>query len=155
MQIGRTLEFNFIKNPKALIFGVHFKVKTLYLNETIKTIFDMKSIFSIFSIALLMVLISSCTKCNNEDPTARVLNNGSASANLQLTASDGDIVSITELGTGLISSVKSYSPGTTTLNGTIDGVQLSETIEMSECVSYDITISSQNKIVVFSTNKNE
>lgn len=113
----------------------------------------MKSFLRILSIALIVVFASSCNKCNNENPTARVLNNGTSSVSLQITASDGDIISITDLGTGFISSVKSYAPGTATLNGSIDGVQLTKSIEMIECTSYDISINNQNEVVVFSTSK--
>lgn len=112
----------------------------------------MKSIAVFISIFFLMIL-TSCNKCNNENPTARVLNNGTSAVSLQLTDANGDIVSITDLGVGLVSSMKSYAPGTTALNGTIDGIQLSESIEMSECTSYDISINSQNEVVVFSTSK--
>ena len=110
----------------------------------------MKAITVLLSIFFLMIF-SSCNKCNNENPTARVVNNGTSSANLEITASDGELVSITDLGAGLISSSESYSPGTTTVNCIIDGIQLTEKVEMSECKSYDITINSENVIVVFST----
>ena len=96
------------------------------------------------------MIFSGCNKCNNENPTARVVNNGTSSASLQITASNGDVISITDLGSGLVSSSESYWPGTTVVNCTVDGVQLTETVEMSECTSYDLTINSQNEIVVFS-----
>ncbi len=99
------------------------------------------------------MIFSSCAKCNNEEPTARVLNNGSTAANVQITASNGDIISITELSSGLISSVKSYSAGNASINASIDGSQLSQSLNMEECVSYDITITSENEIVVFSQEK--
>ncbi|SRR5690554_3016921 len=114
----------------------------------------MKSVALFFGLMLLMALTNSCKKCNNEDPTARVVNNGTSAASLQLKASDGDIISITELPNGSISSVKSYAPGITIVSCTIDGIQLSESVNMSECISYDITINSENEIVVFSHDKN-
>lgn len=112
----------------------------------------MKHIAFFLGLVTLMVF-TSCAKCNNEAPTARVLNNGTAEANLQIISSDGDIIAITDLPNGSISSVKSYSPGTTTVNCSIEGIQLTETVNMVECFTYDITISGENKIVIFSQEK--
>lgn len=112
----------------------------------------MKTITVLLSLFFLMIF-SGCNKCNNENPTSRVVNNGTSSASLQITASNGDVISITDLGSGLISSSESFSPGTTTVNCTIDGIQLTETVEMSECTSYDITITSENMISIFSRAK--
>lgn len=113
----------------------------------------MKSLISVLYISLLLVFFSSCKKCNNENPSARVVNNGTAEASLQITASDGDVVAISDLGKGVISSEKSYASGSTTIVGTIENQQLNETVEMIECTAYDITITSENKIMVFSTKK--
>ncbi|WP_123776004.1 hypothetical protein [Brumimicrobium aurantiacum] len=94
--------------------------------------------------------LTSCSKCNDDDPLARIANNGTSTANLQITASNGDVVSITELEKGTISSEKVYSVGTTILNGTIENEQISDTFELSTCTAYDITINSDNEIVLFS-----
>lgn len=109
----------------------------------------MKAVAFVLGLTILMVFANSCQKCNNDDPTARVLNNGTSEANLQITSADGDIISITDLPNGSISSVKSYAPGTTTINGTIEGLPLTGSVSMSECKSYDITINGDNKIVIF------
>jgi hypothetical protein len=114
----------------------------------------MKSVVISLSLVALLFLVNSCNKCNNDDPTARVVNNGTSAANLQITSFDGNIVSITDLEKGFISSENSYAPGTATLSGSIEGIQLTETLDMSECTAYDVTITSDNKIVVFSQNKN-
>ncbi|PWH85786.1 hypothetical protein [Brumimicrobium oceani] len=113
----------------------------------------MKLIIILLSISFLTIFVS-CEKCNNEEPTAKVINNGTASVSLQITSSVGNVISISELGKGLISSEESYSPGVATISGSIDGIQLSESVNMSECTSYDITITSENKISIFSQDKN-
>lgn len=113
----------------------------------------MKIIQLFLGIILLMVFVSSCKKCDTENPTARVVNNGTAKASVQITASDGDVIAIADLGKGLISAEKSYAPGTVSIVGTVESDQLNETVGMKECTSYDITITSENKIVIFSTKK--
>jgi hypothetical protein len=113
----------------------------------------MKSIAVLLSISVLMIF-TSCKKCNNDDPTARVVNNGTSAVSLQITSSVGNVISITGLEKGLISSEKSYSTGVATISGTIEGIQLSESVDMAECYAYDITITSDNKLSVFSQDKN-
>lgn len=113
----------------------------------------MKSIAILLSFSVLIIL-TSCNKCSNEDPTAKVVNNGSSAVNLQITSSAGNIISITELSKGSISTVNSYASGLTSIIGTIDGIELIDSIDMTECKSYDITITSNNEISVFSQEKN-
>jgi hypothetical protein len=115
--------------------------------------FKMKTISIFFTLAIFTFLASSCNKCNNDDPTARILNKGTGSAEIQITAANGNIVQISDLSTGSISSSKEYAPGNTTVKYTIGSLEKTEVIALSSCTDYDISINSDNKLVIFSQEK--
>ena len=110
----------------------------------------MKKITFLLSLSLFILSVSSCGKCKNEDPTARVLNNGTGSANIQIKDSDGSIVSISDLSKGSISSTKEHAPGSTTVTLTIENVEKTESFILKTCTNNDITINSDNELVMFS-----
>ncbi|HLV42692.1 MAG TPA: hypothetical protein VKY37_10460 [Brumimicrobium sp.] len=108
----------------------------------------MKNTILIFSI--LIFIFTSCAKCKDDDPKARVLNKGTGSVDVQIKSTDGNIVSISDLASGSVSSLKEYSPGATSFKYKIEGVEKTETITLNTCTSYDISINSDNEIVMFS-----
>lgn len=108
-----------------------------------------------FLLALsFFIFLTGCKKCKNEDPIARLINNGTNVANAQIKDSGGNIVSINDLAKGGISAEKTYASGKVEVEVSIDGQELTEDVDMNECNSYDITISAENKIVVFSRELN-
>jgi len=114
----------------------------------------MRTTILLFALSLVTLLATSCKKCNNDDPTARIINNGSGSADVQIKAADGNLVQISDLTSGSISSTKEYVPGTATVKYAIGGEDKTESISLETCTDYDITINSENKLVIFSQEKN-
>lgn len=110
----------------------------------------MKVIILFFTLTVFTHLMTSCAKCNNDNPTARVLNKGTGVADIQITAANGDIVSIADLASGSISSTKNYASGTTTISYTIENTEKVESFVLNTCTSYDISINSDNEMVLFS-----
>src|SRR5690554_8046106 len=105
----------------------------------------MRTTILLATLLFVTFLASSCKKCNNENPTARILNNGISSVDMQITASDGSIVTIFELAKDGIHPSKEYASGSTTIQYTIEGVEQTDVFTLNTCTSYDITINSNNR----------
>lgn len=102
----------------------------------------------------LIILISSfvitglfsCNKCRNEDPSARIINDGTKDASVQVKTSGGNTININNVAPGTSSDYRTYAPGTVTYTITIADINYVETVEMVECYNYDIVIDSNNNI---------
>ena len=62
-------------------------------------------------IALLAVTeFSSCKKCKGENPSARIVNNGTSKASVQIKTSGGNTVNLNNVDPGTSSAYASYAP---------------------------------------------
>src|SRR6185295_16143445 len=97
-------------------------------------------------LALIVSSLSSCKKCKGEDPRARIVNNGTDKASVQIKTSGGNTVNINNVDQGTTSFYESYAPGSVTFTITIKGVNYVINVVMEKCFEYDINIDSANNL---------
>jgi hypothetical protein len=106
-------------------------------------------------VALFIISFSSCKKCKNEDPRARVTNNGTAVASVQIKTSNGNTENINNVAAGTSSEYKSYAPGEVTFTITVDRVNYVKAVPMASCFEYNIAIDANNNITTTPTDRND
>ncbi|MCX2738338.1 hypothetical protein [Pontibacter anaerobius] len=104
---------------------------------------------------VLMVGMSSCNKCDNENPRARVINHGSLVASVQIKTSNGNTENINNVMPNTSSDTRSYAKGLVTFTITLDKTELVETVQMDSCYEYDIVIDANNSISTVSRDLND
>ena len=97
---------------------------------------------------------SSCKKCKGEDPRARITNNGTQKASVQVKTSGGNTVNINNVDPGTSSDYANYAPGQVTFTITVSNVNYVKTTDISTCFQYDIVIDRANVISVNGTDRN-
>ena len=115
------------------------------------------------NLVLLLTICSlgfaSCKKCRNEDPRARVLNNGTENVKVHIETSGGNTININNIDTGQSSDFESYAPGTVEFTITVgtggNSTDYVSTVTMEECFEYDIVLDENNNIVSVPTDRNE
>jgi len=90
--------------------------------------------------------MNSCSKCTDADPTARIINNGTEKASVQIKTSDGNTVNINNVDPGTSSPYSSYAAGIVTFTITVKTVDYEKTFTMGTCYEYDIAIDANNNI---------
>ena len=103
---------------------------------------------------LLAVAMSSCKKCKDEDPRARIINNGTDKADVQVKTSGGNTVNINNVQPGTSSPYSSYAPGQVTFTISVDGTEYEKKVDVTTCYDYDIAIDASNNITVKSIDRN-
>jgi hypothetical protein len=109
-----------------------------------------------FSYPLITVLfflalasgISSCSKkCKDEQPRARIENNGTAKADVQIKTSGGNTENINNVYPGQLSEWRSFAPGhlefTVAVQGSTPAIIM---VDMINCWEYNIIIDSANNL---------
>lgn len=107
------------------------------------------------TLIVALQLITSCKKCKNEDPSARIVNNGTEKASVQIKTTGGNTVNINNIEPGTASPYSSYAPGITTFTIVVGNNELVETVKMEECFNYDIIIDSNNNILTKTYDRNK
>ena len=102
----------------------------------------------IFFVMILITAFSSCSKkCKDENPRARINNQGTDKADVQIKTSGGNTENINNIYTGQVSPWVSYAPGqlefTINVSGSTDTVVL---VTMSSCWEYDINIDTADRV---------
>lgn len=119
----------------------------------------MKKTAIILSIILLALTFNSCKKCRNEEPRARVLNNGSEDVSVHIETSGGNTVNINNILPGQASEFASYAPGvvdfTITVGNGGSAVNYNISVIMEACFEYDIVLDANNVISSVPTDRNE
>ncbi|MDZ4203400.1 MAG: hypothetical protein U1C46_01160 [Bacteroidales bacterium] len=103
---------------------------------------------------LVFTGLYSCKKCKNEDPSARIINNGTENASVQIKTSGGNTVNINNVAPGTSSPYASYASGIVTFTITVANNNYVETVQMVECFNYDISIDSKNNITTTAIDRN-
>jgi hypothetical protein len=103
----------------------------------------------------MIVVMDSCKKCKGEDPSARIINNGTDKASVQIKTSGGFTVNINNVDPGTASPYSSYAPGEITFTITVNDNEYVKTVEMSQCYKYDIAIDSDNNITSTAIDRNK
>jgi hypothetical protein len=104
---------------------------------------------------LFAVSMNSCKKCKNEAPRARVINNGSKVASVQIKTSGGNTENINNVNPGTSSDFRSYAPGITTFTISIEQDTYIHQTEMSDCFEYDIAIDENNVVTSVPSDRND
>jgi hypothetical protein len=91
---------------------------------------------------------SSCSEsCDNEDPRARIVNNGTAKASVQIKTSGGNTENINNIESGQISDWRSFAAGNTEFTLAIQGEDDTlVVVHMLNCYEYSINIDGQNNV---------
>ena len=109
-----------------------------------------------FGLLGLSLTSQACGKrCKNEDPRARIVNNGTASASVQIKTSGGNTENINNVMPGTFSEYRHYAPGFVIFTTTIDRQTYVDTVSMTTCFEYDIVIGPDNRILSVPTDRNE
>lgn len=106
-------------------------------------------------IGAIAIIENGCAECKNENPRAKITNNGTASASVQIKTSGGNTVNINNVDPGQSSEYKSYAAGLTKFTITVGGNDYVKEIEMSECYEYDIAIDGNNNITTSAFDRND
>lgn len=102
-----------------------------------------------FSIFILGIIISSCNQpCENEDPRARIVNNGTDKASVQIKTSGGSTENINNIQSGQVSAWSSFASGNTEFTVSVQGMPDDTLIivDMVDCWEYEIIIDSNNNV---------
>jgi hypothetical protein len=114
----------------------------------------LKTSLLILFATLLIAGLSSCSKCKNEDPSARIINNGMQKASVQVKTSGGNTININNVDPGTSSPYASYAPGLVTFTITVAENDYVETQQMQDCFDYDISIDANNNITAIAIDRN-
>lgn len=119
-------------------------------------------IMRVFLCSMLTIMalgLGSCKKCNNEDPRARVVNNGTKSVSVQIKTSGGNTVNINNIDGGQVSEYRTYAAGNVEFTITIGkgGATVIDVLKvaMENCYEYDIIIDGNNLVTSLPIDRNE
>lgn len=104
---------------------------------------------------LFMTGLSSCDKCDNANPVAKVVNQGTVEASVQIKTSNGNTENINNVMPNSTSAARSYAKGLVTFTIMVDKTELVETVQMDTCHEYDIVIDANNNISTVSRDLND
>ena len=116
---------------------------------------NIKFVLMIVFAGLFLFTMNSCKNCKHEDPAARIINNGTAKASVQIKTSGGNTVNINNVQPGTSSEYRSFAPGYITFTIDVNGNDYVEMVDMGECFDYDIAIDNNNKITVVAFDRND
>ena len=116
---------------------------------------NLKLLQTIVLTGLLAFTINGCKKCKNEDPRARIINNGTEKADVQVKTSGGNTININNVASGTSSSYSSYAAGQTTFTINVANTNYVKAVDVAKCYDYDIAIDAGNNITVATIDRNE
>lgn len=102
-----------------------------------------------FSVFILWLIFASCNQpCENEDPRARIVNNGTDKASVQIKTSGGSTENINNIESGQTSAWSSFASGNTEFTVAVQGMPDDTLIivNMVDCWEYEIIIDSNNNV---------
>ena len=109
---------------------------------------------SLLVAGVLSLSATSCKKCKDEDPRARIANNGTQVASVQVKTSGGNTVNVNNVASGTTSDYASYAAGQTTFTLKVNNVDYVKTFDASKCHEYTVAIDRNNVITVADTDRN-
>jgi hypothetical protein len=109
----------------------------------------LQSLLIMLSVFFALSVTTSCKKkCKNDPPQARIINNGTADASVQIKTSFGNTVNINNVAPGTSSAYASYAAGNITFTISVAKNDYIQNVNVSNCNSYDIAIDANNQITV-------
>ncbi|GHA81382.1 hypothetical protein [Pontibacter akesuensis] len=115
----------------------------------------MKRILFLSTLVVFAATMSGCDKCSGEDPRARVINNGTKEASVQIKTTGGNTENLNNVPAGTSSEHRGYAAGAVTYTITLDKAVYEESVDMRECYEYDIVIDANNNITTTSRDRND
>ncbi len=115
----------------------------------------MKSLAVITTIAILLMVINGCKDCNDENPRARVINNGTKEISVQIKTSGGNTENINNIPKGTSSEYRSFARGYTVFTISVGNDSYETAFQMNECFEYDISIDANNQITTMPRDRND
>jgi len=110
----------------------------------------------VFFAFMVAAAVTGCKKkCKGEDPRARVTNNGTQRASVQVKTSGGNTINLNNVDPGATTEYASYAPGNTTFTIVVNNLSYVKVINVGSCTDYDIAIDAVNNITVSGTDRNE
>jgi hypothetical protein len=106
-------------------------------------------------VGLIAVQMSSCKKCKGEDPSARIINNGTTKASVQIKTTDGNTVNINNVDPGTSSAYASYAAGDITFTIVVNNINYVKIVTVTQCFDYDIAIDANNNITTTAIDRNK
>ena len=110
---------------------------------------------SVLLTGFVAVAAGGCKKCNDEDPRARISNNGTQRASVQVKTSGGNTVNLNNVEPGASSDYASYAAGQTTFTLKVNNIDYAKTVDVSKCHEYTVAIDRNNVITVVHTDRND
>ena len=98
--------------------------------------------------------LNSCKKSVNEDPRARIINNGTQKASVQIKTSNGNTVNINNVDPSTSSAYSSYAAGQVTFTITVSSSNYVKILDIGSGYDYDIAIDANNNITSISIRRN-
>lgn len=116
---------------------------------------SVKYLLTIILVGVFAITMNSCKKCKNEDPRARIINNGTDKASVQIKTSGGNTVNINNVDPSTSSPYNSYAAGQVTFTITVKSVVYVKTFDLGNCYDYDIAIDASNNITSTPIDRNK
>ncbi len=113
-----------------------------------------KFILMIVLAGLFAITLNSCKKSVNEDPRARIINNGTQKASVQIKTSNGNTVNINNVDPGTSSAYSTYAAGQVTFTITVSSTNYVKVLDIGNGYDYDIAIDANNIITSISIHRN-
>jgi hypothetical protein len=114
-----------------------------------------KSLLPILLTGLVALAATGCDKCDDEDPRARITNNGTQRASVQVQTSGGNTVNLNNVDPGTSSDYANYAPGVATFTLKVSNVDYVKTLNVEKCHEYTVAIDRNNVITVTDTDRND
>lgn len=104
--------------------------------------------FTLFTAFLAAFVSTGCNKdCDGENPRARIINNGTAKADVQVQTTGGNTININNVLPSTSSSYSGFAAGTSTFTINVGKETKVTTLSMETCFDYDINIDTANNII--------
>jgi hypothetical protein len=113
----------------------------------------------IVALSLGLMAFTSCKQCKNEDPIARVQNNGTSSVSVHIQTSGGNTVNINNIDPGQVSNYERFAAGLVSYTISVGNGGSSQNyytnVTMGQCYQYDIILNSDNTLSTVAVDLND
>jgi hypothetical protein len=116
----------------------------------------MKKSLLVIAVLLTCIAYVGCKKCRNDNPRARIVNNGTDKVSVQIQTSGGNTVNINNIMPGTSSDFAYYAPGAVQFTIAFQVANdTSFSVAMLECWEYDIIVNENDDVSSVPTDRNE
>ena len=95
---------------------------------------------------LFAITMNSCKKNALQEPRARIINNGTQKASVQIKTSNGNTVNINNVDPTTSSAYSSYAAGQVTFTIVVNNTNYVKILDIGNGYDYDIAIDANNNI---------